>query len=490
MSLGATMQKRACAIRGNDKKSIRSNDLNYSGNIRFFQDTLKSVAVVSGAVFLLATTAQAEEPYNVDIDGTDAWTGSNVTNFLDVDSSISTEASALQLQVNATVGSANGTAVYAATNANGDEEINVNIAAQTGQRAEIIWTFSPTVFPLGVNNPSFSLRDVDSNTSGFLENPPGSANEFCDRIEVRAFDTSGATVNPSNFSVSTVTAPTTFAAIPASGGTPANSFVIEGNANDTAGTSEALIALTANGIRSIRVVYEECETADTDRPGAIGIVNGFGGFSVTTTDLAVSKQWQNAAVGDQATVTVSGGTVTTLPSVNSTANSPNETDSGVAREIISGVDYTISETLDAGNTFSYISSLSCTGTGDSDVSDGVLTPTATDTSIVCTYLNRLPEADVSVTKTDGDLQFEPGSTVTYQIVVVNNGPESADGLLVTDTLPVGLTAATWTCTAASGAACANASGSGDLAETVPSLPNGGSVTFNITGTFSNDPNNY
>ena len=137
MSLGATMQKRACAIRGNDKKSIRNNDLNYSGNVRFFQDTLKSVAVVSGAVLLLATTAQAEEPYNVDIDGTDAWTGSNVTNFLDVDSSISTEASALELQVNATVGSANGTAVYAATNANGDEEINVNIAAQTGQRAEI-----------------------------------------------------------------------------------------------------------------------------------------------------------------------------------------------------------------------------------------------------------------------------------------------------------------------------------------------------------------
>ena len=448
----------------------------------------KSMLLLLGT--LVSTTIKAEEPYNVDIDGTDPWTGSNVTNFLDVDSGISTEAAALQLQVNATVGVVNGNSIYAATNANGDEEINVNIAAQSGQRAEAIWTFTPSVFPLGVNNPSFNLRDVDSNTSGFLENPPGASNEFCDRIEVRAFDIDGNAISAGSFSVSTATAPTTFAAIPASGGTPANSFVIEGNANDVAGTSEAQVSISANSVRSIRMIYEECETPDTDRPGAIGIVNGFGDFSVFTTDLAVNKQWQNAAVGDQATVTVTGGTVTTLPSVNSTANTPNETDSGAAQEIISGVDYTISETLNAGNTFSYVNSLSCTGSGDSDVSDGVLTPTASDTSIVCTYLNRLPEADISVTKSDGDLQFEPGKTVTYQIVVTNNGPESADGLLVSDVLPAGLNSVTWTCSAVSGAACANASGSGDVSETIPTLPNGGSVTFNITGTFDTDPSGY
>lgn len=476
------MKTIACAssVSTEDTKKLRRSNILGHGS--------KGMLLLLGA--LISANTKAEEPYNVDIDGTDPWTGSNVTNFLDVDSGISTEASALELQVNATVGAANGTAIYAATNANGDEEINVNIAAQTGQRAEIVWTFSSTVFPLGINNPSFNLRDVDSNTSGFLENPPGASNEFCDRIEVRAFDTSGATINSGNFSVSTATAPTTFAAIPASGGTPANSFVIEGNANDVAGTSEAQISISANSVRSIRVIYEECETPDTDRPGAIGIVNGFGGFSVFTTDLAVNKQWQNAAVGDQAAITVSGGTVTTPPSLNSTANTPNETDNGTPREVISGVDYTISETLDVGNTFSYVSNLSCVGSGDSDVSDGVLTPTATDTSVVCTYLNRLPEADIVVTKSDGDLQFEPGATVTYQIVVTNNGPESADGLQVTDILPAGLTSPTWTCAAASGAACANASGSGDLAETIPTLPNGGSVTFDITGTFSNDPSNY
>ncbi|RDX36292.1 DUF11 domain-containing protein [Kangiella sp. HD9-110m-PIT-SAG07] len=478
------MKKKSCATCIDENNATRNKVL-----LSRKTNSYLGVWVLTAGLFI-ATNAQAEEPYTVDIDGTDTWSGSNVTNFLDVDSTISTEASGLQLQVNSTLGTQNGSSSYSANNANGDEEVNLNIANQKGQRAEIIWTFSSSVFPLGANNPSFNLRDVDSNTSGFLEDPPGASNEFCDRIEVRAFDIDGNTVSASNFSVSTATAPTTFAAIPASAGTPANSFVIEGNANDTAGNSEAQISIAASSIRSIRVIYEECETPDTDRPGAIGIVNGFGAFSVFTTDLAVNKQWQNAATGDQATVNVTGGTVTTLPSLNSTADSANETDSGTAREVISGVDYTISETLDAGNTFSYVNSLSCTGSGDGDVTDGVLTPTASDTSVTCTYLNRLPEADISVTKSDGDLQFEPGKTVTYQIVITNNGPESADGLLVSDALPAGLESVTWSCRANAGAVCANASGSGDVAETIPTLPNGGSVTFRVTGTYSTDPSGY
>lgn len=433
---------------------------------------------------LLSLSINAEEPYSVDIDATDTWNGANVVNFLDVNSSISTEASGLQLRVDSTLGTPNGVVAYIAANPNGNEEINVNIASQSGQRARLTWQFDSSVFPLGVNNPTFSLRDVDANTG------PGGSNEFCDRIEVRAQDINGSFVNPSNFAVSTATAPTTFAAIPASGGTPTNSFVIEGNANDTVGTSEAQISINSDSVRRIRVIYEECETADTDRPGAIGIVNGLGGFSVFTADIAVNKEWRNAAIGDQATVTVSGGTVTQLPSVNSTANSSNETDAGVAREVISGVDYTISEIVNPSNTFAYVSSLSCTGTGDGDVSNGVLTPTATDTSIVCTYLNRLPEADINVTKSDGDLGFVPGKTVTYNIVVTNNGPESANGLLVTDSLPAGLTSVTWTCSATAGAACGNANGFGDLSETIPTLPNGGRVTFSITGTFDTDPAGY
>lgn len=449
-----------------------------------------SSTALFGLLLFTSAIVSAEEPYSADIDATDNWAGSNVANFLDVNSTISNEASALQLQVNATVGVINGTSNYSATNPNGDEEITVNIAAQSGQQAEIVWTFNQTVFPLGVNNPSFTLRDVDDNTSGFLEDPPGSSNEFCDRIEVRAFDVNGTAIAANNFSASTGTAPTTFATIAASPGTPANSFVIEGNANDTAGTSEAVIALNATNVAQIRVIYEQCETADTDRPGAIGIVNGFGDFSIYTTDLAVNKEWRNAAVGDQATVTVSGGTVTTLPSLSSTANSANETDTGTAREVISGVEYSINETFNAGNTFSYINSLSCTGTGDSDVSDGNLTPTASDTSIVCTYLNRLPEADVSVTKTDGELEFAPGQSATYQIVVTNNGPEAADGIVVTDTLPPGLASATWSCAATGGAVCANANGSGNIAETISSLPNGATVTFTVNGTFDTDPSNY
>ena len=92
-----------------------------------------------------------------------------------------------------------------------------------------------------------------------------------------------------------------------------------------------------------------------------------------------------------------------------------------------------------------------------------------------------PQADLSVTKTDGVTSAVPGTQNTYTIVVSNHGPSAVSGASVSDPLPAGVTAATWTATASSGGGTVTGplSGTGALATTVD-LPVNASVTFTFT----------
>ena len=105
--------------------------------------------------------------------------------------------------------------------------------------------------------------------------------------------------------------------------------------------------------------------------------------------------------------------------------------------------------------------------------------TATDTDTI--NLN----ADLSITKTDGQATINSGSPVTYTIVVSNAGPDASTGSIVTDTVPATITGVTWTCGAATGGAtCGAASGSGNAISTTANLPASSSVTYTVTGTLS------
>ena len=97
-----------------------------------------------------------------------------------------------------------------------------------------------------------------------------------------------------------------------------------------------------------------------------------------------------------------------------------------------------------------------------------------------------PVADLAITKTDGVTDVARGATITYTIVVTNNGPSAVTGATVTDTLPDDdtLTNVTWTCTASGSSACSTPGpGSGNINATV-NLPAGGQVTFSVTGTVA------
>jgi uncharacterized repeat protein (TIGR01451 family) len=92
-----------------------------------------------------------------------------------------------------------------------------------------------------------------------------------------------------------------------------------------------------------------------------------------------------------------------------------------------------------------------------------------------------PAADLMITKSNGSSTVTAGATVTYNIVVTNNGPSAVTGATVTDNLPAQLTNGSWTCTASTGSSCAAPNGTGNISTTVNLLP-AGTATFNVTAT--------
>ncbi len=146
------------------------------------------------------------------------------------------------------------------------------------------------------------------------------------------------------------------------------------------------------------------------------------------------------------------------------------------------VTYTASCTISAGAT----GTLSNTATVSSSLADP--TPgnnSATDSDTLT------PQADIGISKTDGQASVNAGSDAVYTITASNAGPSHAPTATLTDTFPAVCVSPTWTCAGAGGGSCA-ASGSGNISQGV-NLPAGGSVTFTATcpvsaaasGTLSN-----
>lgn len=101
--------------------------------------------------------------------------------------------------------------------------------------------------------------------------------------------------------------------------------------------------------------------------------------------------------------------------------------------------------------------------------------TASDTNTLT------PQADLSITKTDGVTTVTAGTALTYTITVRNSGPSTVIGATVTDNVPVKLTNVLWTCTATAGGSCASPSGGGSINTTVNLLP-GSVATFKVNAT--------
>lgn len=102
----------------------------------------------------------------------------------------------------------------------------------------------------------------------------------------------------------------------------------------------------------------------------------------------------------------------------------------------------------------------------------------------CTNTPTLAPPRLQVTKTVNAPSIDPGGVATYTVTVTNVGTVVANNVVISDPLPAGIVAFQWTCAGSSGATCANASGSGAINETIPSLPIGGVLTYTVSATFA------
>ena len=105
--------------------------------------------------------------------------------------------------------------------------------------------------------------------------------------------------------------------------------------------------------------------------------------------------------------------------------------------------------------------------------------TATDTVGIATP----PAADLAITKR-ATPTFTPGGTVTYIVTAFNKGPSAVTGAEVLDTLPAGLSGATWTATY-TGGSTGPASGTGNI-DALVDLANQGTARFVVTATAAAD----
>jgi uncharacterized repeat protein (TIGR01451 family)/fimbrial isopeptide formation D2 family protein len=153
------------------------------------------------------------------------------------------------------------------------------------------------------------------------------------------------------------------------------------------------------------------------------------------------------------------------------AGAGNINDSSVNLPAGASVTYTATCAINASATGSLSNTATVTSASDPNAGNN----SATDTDTLA------PQADLSITKTDGVTTATPGGSVTYTITASNAGPSNAPGATVADTFPASLTC-NWTCTGAGGGTC-TAAGSGNINDTA-NLPAGGSVTYTAICTVS------
>lgn len=169
--------------------------------------------------------------------------------------------------------------------------------------------------------------------------------------------------------------------------------------------------------------------------------------------------------------------VTYTSSVVGSASGNTPSGAGVLRDTLSlapgaSVVYSIQGLLASSATGSLQNVAQVTVVGQTDTNPG--------NNVDVNVLPLVPEADLSVVKSDGRERVEVGDTVRYTIVVRNAGPSDVAGVSVKDLVPVGLSGVTFTSTVTGNASGNTVSGQGAILDTVR-LAAGSSITYQWSG---------
>ncbi|MBC9932100.1 gliding motility-associated C-terminal domain-containing protein [Chitinophaga qingshengii] len=111
---------------------------------------------------------------------------------------------------------------------------------------------------------------------------------------------------------------------------------------------------------------------------------------------------------------------------------------------------------------------------------------ANNTSTVTTNVGRTTGLQI---RKSGPVQAQAGNTITYQVVVTNNGPSDATGVNISDVVPATVQNVSWEAVVTGAADITGPfSGTGNNVATTGDIPGGAgnSVAITITGTLNND----
>lgn len=156
-------------------------------------------------------------------------------------------------------------------------------------------------------------------------------------------------------------------------------------------------------------------------------------YTITDDDSRVTlrKQWVNAAIGDDASVTLTRG-VGVIDTLASDAGAAGELDvDATPTPVVIGETLTLAETLAGGNIGSYTGTVACTGAADTNLANG-LTIGAGETNIVCTYTNTRLSQLLRLVKAWG-----ANSTTGHTASATTSG--AANNASFTSTAPTGVT---------------------------------------------------
>jgi len=242
--------------------------------------------------------------------------------------------------------------------------------------------------------------------------------------------------------------------------------------NDDNGTP-----VTSNGVFSRAITLlgngEPTNDGDSDNNSNLSVDFGFFGF-----DLVIDKQVSDATInpGGQLTYTIlvtnNGPSLATnvelsdvLPANVTFVSGSKNVGDGLVQEAAGTVTSNLGNLASmASATVTIIASVNNSATGTLTNNVSVTAPnelnTTNNSSSAVTTINPLIDLVLTKVDDDGDQPVSPNGTIVYTINVTNNGPSSATGVVVADTLPSNVTFNTG-------------------ASTAPASNNGGLLTYNL-----------
>jgi uncharacterized repeat protein (TIGR01451 family) len=99
----------------------------------------------------------------------------------------------------------------------------------------------------------------------------------------------------------------------------------------------------------------------------------------------------------------------------------------------------------------------------------------------------VPVSQLQILKTADSSLLQANGSVIYTIRVSNSGTVPIANAVVIDSLPAGITAFAWTCAGTGGAVCPQPSGTGEINQSVTSIPVGAELVFTVTATIASSP---